>query len=159
MGSKTTTMSEIIIEVSAVIEATPKDVYSVLKDYPGGHHAILPKDYFTGLSMIEGGQGGGTVIDVSMNVMGIKSHIRFYITEPEPGRVLMETDDVAGIVTTFTVDPVNVEERSRATIATRSRVSEGLRGIMERLVNPVIMRRIYRQELQTLANYVLKGAT
>ena len=52
-------MSKINVEVTAVIEAAPKGVYSVLSDYPGGHHAILPKEYLTSLSVIEGGQGDG----------------------------------------------------------------------------------------------------
>ena len=44
------------------------------------------------------------------------------------------------------------------TIATRTKASRGLRGLVERLVNPAITRRIYRQELQLLSNYVLEGA-
>jgi hypothetical protein len=150
-------MSEIIMAVSAVIDAPPNEVCSVLTDYPGGHHAILPPEYFTDLTVIEGGQGDGTVIDVSMIVMGVSSNYRFHVTKPEPGRVLMETDEAAGLVTTFTVDPLDEEGRSRVTIATRARVGRGLRGLMERLVNPVIMRRIYLQELQILKNYVHKG--
>lgn len=150
-------MNEITIEVSAVIEAASKHVYSILADYPGGHYAILPKEYFTDLSVIEGGQGAGTVIDVVMNVMGIESHYRFNVSEPEPGRVLMESDEDAGVVTMFTVDPVDGEEWSRVTITTRSRASQGLRGLIERLVNPAVTRRIYRKELQILASNVRKG--
>lgn len=150
-------MNEITIEVSAVIEAASKHVYSVLADYPGGHHAILPKDYFTDLSVTEGGQCAGTVIDVSMKVMGVESHYRFNVSEPEPGRVLMEADEDAGVVTTFTVDPVDGEERSCVTITTRSRASQSLRGLIERLVNPAVTRRIYRKELQILASYVRNG--
>lgn len=149
-------MREITVEVSAVIEARAKDVYAVLTDYPGGHHAILPKEYFTNLTVIEGGQGAGTVIDVSMSVMGTNSHYQFHVTEPEPGRVLMETDDKAGVVTKFTVEPVDGEKRSRVTITTHSRVSNGLRGYVERLVNPIIMQRIYRRELEILADHVIQ---
>lgn len=151
-------MGEITVEASAIIEAIPKDVYSVLADYSVGHHAILPQEYFTDLSVIQGGHGAGTVIDVKMNVMGVERDYRFKISEPEPGRILMETDEDAGVVTTFTVDSVGREDRSRVTIATRTKASRGLRGQVERLINPAITRRIYRQELQLLSSYVLKGA-
>ncbi len=50
-------MREITAEVSRFIEADPKEVYAVLTDYSGGHQAILTKQYFSGLSVIEGGQG------------------------------------------------------------------------------------------------------
>jgi hypothetical protein len=133
---------EITAEVSRFIEADPKEVYAVLTDYSGGHQAILPKQYFSGLSVIEGGRGSGTIISVRMKVMGVKSRYQFHVTEPEPGRILVETDDVAGVVTTFTVDPADGGKRSRVAIATRSRASKGAGGLIERLVNPVIMHRI-----------------
>lgn len=44
-------MREITAEVSRFIEADPKEVYAVLTDYSGGHQAILPKQYFSGLSV------------------------------------------------------------------------------------------------------------
>ncbi len=151
-------MHGITTEVSAIIEATPNDVYSILSDYSVGHHAILPKEFFTDLSVIQGGQGAGTVIDVKMSVMGVVRHYRFQISEPEPGHILKEADEEAGVVTTFTVDPVDGEKQSRVTIKTRAEASRGLRGLIERLVNPAITRRIYRQELQLLASYVVEGA-
>ena len=100
-------MRRIQVEVSTPIDATPDMVYGILADYREGHPAILPKEYFTDMSVIEGGQGAGTVIDVKMSVMGVERDYRFKITEPEPGRVLIESDEVAGVVTTFTVDPVD----------------------------------------------------
>lgn len=147
-------MSEITIEVSAIIEASPKDVYSVLADYLVGHRAILPKEYFTDLAVIQGGQGADTVIDVKMNVMGVERDYQFKVSEPEPGRILMEADEDAGVVTTFTVDPVGGEIQSCVTINTRVKTSRGLRGLVERLINPPITRRIYRQELQHLTSYM-----
>ncbi|MBZ0307342.1 MAG: hypothetical protein K8I82_14845, partial [Anaerolineae bacterium] len=60
----------------------------------------------------------------------------------------------AGIVTTFTVETVSGGEQSLVTIATDFRASPGIKGLLERLMNPPITRRIYRQELQLLADYV-----
>ena len=63
-------MSTIHVEVSDVIKARPEQVYAVLSDYRMGHPAILPKPYFTSLTVDEGGQGAGTRIQVHMKVLG-----------------------------------------------------------------------------------------
>ena len=56
--------------------------------------------------MEQGGIGAGTVIRFQMSALGQKRTLRAEITEPEPGRVLVETYlDSNGAVTTFTVDP------------------------------------------------------
>ncbi len=136
-----------------MIPVAPEEVYSILADYRGGHPAILPRPYFERLTVIEGGVGAGTIAEVHMNVFGAKSVLRLETTEPEPGRVLVETDPAAGVTTTFTVDPANGGEHARVTIETAARTRAGLPGLLERLLNPVIMRRIYRAELIQLAEY------
>lgn len=80
------------------------------------------------------------------------------VSEPEPGRVLVEADEVAGVVTTFTVDPVPNEPRSRVTIQTVARSSAGIAGVIERWLNPIVMRRIFRQELGLLAESARRTA-
>ncbi|MCI0395068.1 MAG: SRPBCC family protein [Chloroflexi bacterium] len=147
-------MSQIHVEASAVINARPEKIYGILSDYRVGHPAILPKPYFTELTVEEGGQGAGTVMRVRMKVMGVEVAYHLVVSEPEPGRVLVETDEAAGVVTTFTVEPLNGGQQSRVTIATDMRASPGLRGFMEKLMNPPVTRRIYRQELENLAEYV-----
>jgi hypothetical protein len=147
-------MNQIHVEVSEVIEARPDKIYAILADYRVGHPAILPKPYFTELVVEEGGQGAGTIVRVGMQVMGKAFAYRQTISEPEPGRVLKEVDDAAGVRTTFTVDPLNGDGRSRVTIATDAAISSGLTGWLERVFNPPVMRRIYKQELQNLAEYV-----
>lgn len=147
-------MGQIFVEQSAVIPAPPEKVYAILSDYRVGHPAILPRPYFRELSVEEGGQGAGTVLRVQMEVMGVKQNYHMRVSEPEPGRILVEEDPEAGVKTTFTVAPLNGGLRSLVTIATASRTSPGLRGLIERLVNPPLTRRIYRQELQQLSDYV-----
>lgn len=147
-------MNQIHVEVSEVIEARPDKVYAILADYRVSHPAILPRPYFTQLTVEEGGQGAGTIVRVGMEVMGKAFAYRQIISEPEPGRVLQEVDDAAGVFTTFTVDPLNGGGRSRVTIATDAAISPGLTGWLERVFNPPVMRRIYKQELQNLAEYV-----
>lgn len=147
-------MSKIHAEASQIIDTRPEEVYSILSDYHTGHLAILPKPYFAELTVEQGGQGAGTVIRVRMDVMGLERSYRLIVSEPEPGRVLIEADDEAGVVTTFTVDPTDGGKQSRVTIATDAKTSPGLTGFVERLVNPAITRRIYRAELNLLAEYV-----
>ena len=75
-------------------------------------------------------------------------------SEPEPGRVLMETDLDAGIVTTFTCDPLSDGRQTRLTIATDWPTGPGLSGLLNRLFVPGILRRMYADELQEIARYL-----
>jgi len=61
------------------------------------------------------------------------------------------------VYTTFTVEPVNGGSQSKVTISTRANTSPGLKGAVERWLNPWVMRRIYREELQQLARVAGKG--
>lgn len=89
-----------------------------------------------------------------MKVLGVEREFHQVVSEPEPGRVLAETDETAGVVTTFTVEPYGDGSQSRVTIATDSEASPGFAGLIERLLNPLILRRIYRQGLEQLGQYV-----
>ena len=80
-----------IISASAVIPARRERVYSLISNYRDGHPRILPKQ-FSNLIVEQGGTGAGTVIRFQMSVFGMKRTFRAVITEPEPGRVLVETD-------------------------------------------------------------------
>jgi hypothetical protein len=139
------------VEVTETINARPEKIYSILADYNIGHPSILPKPYFTYLTVEKGGVGTGTVLRVGMEVFGVKKDYHLTVTEPQPGRVLKEADDEQGVVTHFTVEPVGNGEQSRVTIATDSRSAAGFKGFMERLVNPPVSRRIYKKELGNLA--------
>lgn len=150
-------MSQLHVEVSADIPAPPDKVYGVIADYHTGHPAILPQAYFTGLDVDAGGRGAGTRLRVHMNVFGTKVTYNQIVTEPQPGRVLTESDEAQGVTTTFTVDPLDGGTACRVTIATDSRLSPGFKGLVEKLLNPGIMRRIYREELQNLSDYVSKS--
>lgn len=147
-------MSLIHVEATEIINARPEAVYAVFADYRVAHPAILPKPYFADLRIEQGGQGSGTIVQAAMNVFGVKRSYRLTVTEPEPGRVLMETDPDAGVVTKFIVEPVSGGQQSRVTISSDTRLSAGFAGLMERLMNPPITRRIYRQELRQLADYL-----
>jgi len=145
-------MNQIQVAVSSMIDTPAEAVYTILADYRNHHPHILPESYFSGLEVEEGGYGAGTVIRFNMEVLGNKQSYHSRVTEPEPGQVLVETDMLSGAVTTFTVTPGG-EGRSRVTITTTVERRPGVKGLIEGLIAPPVLRRIYRQELQNLNRY------
>ena len=133
-----------------MIDAAPRTVYAIIADYHVGHPDILPKQYFPMLEVERGGVGAGTIIRYQVRLMGRTQTTRAEVAEPHPGRVLTETDLGNGAVTTFTVDPVDGGRRSRVTFATEW-TTPGLRGWVERLLAPPMLRRIYAAEMANLA--------
>jgi hypothetical protein len=89
---------------SAVIPAAPEVVYGVLADYRVGHPSILPPRSFRNLRVLEGGSGAGTRIAYQMVVWGSTRDVQAVITEPAPGRTMVETLE-DGTETAFTVAP------------------------------------------------------
>jgi ribosome-associated toxin RatA of RatAB toxin-antitoxin module len=145
-------MSQVNVAVSATINVSAKEVYSILADYRNHHPHILPQAYFTELEVEEGGTGEGTVFRAALQVMGQTQRFRMRVTEPEPGRVLAESDLDNPLETRFIVEPKG-DDRSEVTIATTFQPSPGLRGWLERLATPGLLRRVYRAELQQLDEY------
>lgn len=135
---------------TALVHAPAAQVYTILADYRDGHPHILPRPYFLSLTVEQGGVGAGTVINFEMRVMGRTQASRARITEPEPGRVLVETNEPSGIVTTFFVDPVEEGRRARVTFVTDMTSRGGLMGAMERFFTRMLLRRIYKKELALL---------
>jgi hypothetical protein len=91
-------MGQYHVSESRIIGAPPETIYAILADYREGHPSILPQPYFKSLTVEEGGVGANTVLRVAMEVYGDKREFRLRVTEPEPGRVLMEEDPDAGTV-------------------------------------------------------------
>ncbi len=143
-------MSDLHVSVTGQVGASPAAVYALLRDYRDGHPTILPKPWFSGLTVLEGGLGAGTVVRTEMAVMGRSSVFTLTISEPEPGRVLAEEDAAAGTATTFTVEPLDGGARSRVTIASDMRMPGGIAGWLQKQMAGVLTRRIYRAELAQL---------
>jgi len=140
-----------VISASAVVPARRERVYSLIANYNDGHPRILPKQ-FSNLTVEQGGVGAGTVIRFQMSVLGKKQTLRAAITEPEPGRVLVETYlDGKDTVTTFTVNPGTAPADSHVTISTELPVRSGFLGVLERKLSALLLRPIYSKELQNLA--------
>ena len=140
-----------IIKASATIPARRERVYSLLANYNDGHPRILPSQ-FSSLVVEQGGIGAGTIIRFEMNLFGRKQLFRAAISEPEPGRVLMESYlDDNGAITTFTIDPDSAPADSRVTISTELPVRAGFLGKIERVLSTLMLRPIYKKELENLA--------
>ena len=135
------------VAASAIVKVSAREVYAILADYTNGHPHILPSQYFSHLQVEQGGIGTGTVISFQMHVLGKTQAFRAAITEPEPGRVLVETNLPSGAVTAFTVDPRMGGQQAQVTITTEMAVSNWL----ERLFTRMLLHRIYVQELELLA--------
>jgi Polyketide cyclase / dehydrase and lipid transport len=143
-----------VITAAALVPAEPSRVYAVIADYHRGHRHILPKE-FSGMVVEKGGTGRGTVIRFQVSVFGRKQTFRAAISEPEPGRVLVETDlDTNGAVTTFVVDPDPASGHSRVTITTELATRKGLAGTVEKFLSTRLLRPMYVRELGLLAAYV-----
>lgn len=138
-----------IISASAVIEAPAKLVYDIIADYNEGHTQIIPKPPFVSLSVKEGGFGAGTSIHVEMKVLGKQQGFDAVVSEPQPGRVLVETDSVHGVVTTFTVEPRDAN--SYVTIYTEMKVPDGLSGKIQKWIFTKVLHPTYIKELQKLS--------
>lgn len=140
-----------LIRASAIIPARRERVYSLLANYRDGHARILPKQ-FSDLVVEQGGIGGGTVIRFQMTLLGKKRNFRAAIAEPEPGRMLVESYiDPEGTITAFTVDSGNAPADSKVTISTELPVRSGILGSMEKMFATLLLRPIYRKELENLA--------
>src|SRR5262245_34053686 len=106
------------ITAEGVVDAPPGAAYAVIADYRDGHPHILPRPPFVSLEVEEGGVGAGTVIRFRMRMLAKTRTMRAAITEPEPGRVLVESDLDGDVISTFTVDPVEDGRKARVTITT-----------------------------------------
>lgn len=146
-----------LVAASAQFTAPAGYVYALLADYTEGHRRILPPRYFRQYEVERGGVGTGTVIRFVMPAFGRARHVRATVAEPEPGRVLLETDTHSGARTTFTVDPTPTGG-STVTITTELTVSPGVRGRLEGWLATRFLRRVYRDELARLGTALSRPA-
>ena len=129
------------------IHAPADLVYKIIADYRNMHARILPKGYFLSLHVEEGGYGAGTIVSFTMRIMGRTQSFRSLITEPEPGRLLVETDIRSETATSFLVLPAGDVSATRVTIST---ALKGRSWIEAFLAKPTL-EKIYNQELELLA--------
>ena len=141
---------QIIAAAERTIDAPAAHVYDLIRDFRVHHPNFLPPQ-FSDFRIECGGVGAGTVHRFRMTLGGRTSEYRVRVGEPQPGRMLIESDKSRRILTTFTVDPER-DGRSRVRIQTRW-YTDGLAGILQRLIAPRMLANVYRQELELLNRY------
>lgn len=151
-------MAERRVAVERVVDAPPGAAWNLLSDYREGHPSILPRPWFEGIDVEEGGRGAGTVFTVRMRPWGRSRAIRMRVSEPEPGRVLEEVGLEDGVRTTFTVDPVDGGARCRVAIATTWPPRNGVGARLEWWMIRAGAPRVFRAELDLLAKRLEGGA-
>lgn len=143
-----------------LVDAAPDTAYAVIADYTRHHPRIMPPSMFSDLVVETGGVGAGTVFHITMRIAGRSQVLHMRVAEPEPGRVLTETNEDTGAITEFTVTaatPPVEPARSRVRIAADWEPSSGLRGLVDRVATPVLMRWIFRRQLVQLSRYLGSG--
>jgi hypothetical protein len=139
------------ISESTIIAAPAERVYAILADYRVGHPGILPQPPFHSYEVETGGQGAGTIIRFKMTAMGRTESFRGVVTEPDPGRVLVETYVDTRTVTKFTVEPQGDGTHCRVTFATDMETRGGFAGVLQRFFISRFLRKTYRREMMNLA--------
>jgi uncharacterized protein YndB with AHSA1/START domain len=148
-------MATIHVSAERVVEASADEVYRYLADMREHHPRFLPPA-FSDFTVESGGVGAGTITRFKLDAGGRTREYRMQVSEPEPGRVLTESDTESSLVTTFTVDPEG--DRSRVRISTTWEGAGGIGGFFERTFAPRVMRRLYDDELERLNRYALERA-
>ena len=139
------------VVASADMDAPPDRVYAIIADYRNGHPHILPKQ-FRNLTVEKGGIGAGSVIRFEVRALGQTQRFKGVVTEPEPGRVLVEEySEPASSKTTFLVEKSPSGSGTRVTFTTEMTSRTGLAGTIERFVSTRFMKKLYAEELGLLA--------
>ncbi len=147
-------MGTIHVTAERTVDASAETVYGCLADMR--HHPRFLPPAFSDFEIESGGVGAGTITRFKVTAGGRSREYRMQVAEPEPGRVLSESDTNSSLVTTFTVTPEN--RASRVVISTSWDGASGIGGFFERLFAPRAMRGIYADELERLNTY-LSGRT
>jgi uncharacterized protein YndB with AHSA1/START domain len=148
-------MAKIHVSAERTISAPAATVYGYISDMRDHHPRFLPPA-FSDFEVEQGGVGAGTITRFKVSAGGRSREYRMEVSEPEPGRVLAESDTNSSLVTTFTVTPS--DGASRVEIATTWDGAGGIGGFFERLFAPRAMRGIYTDELERLEAYAREHA-
>ena len=143
-------MARILISAERSVEAPAETVYGYIADMREHHPRFLPPA-FSDFRVESGGVGAGTVTRFKMTAGGRTREYQMKVAEPEPGRVLTESDTNSSMITTSTVSPQG--GTSLVQISTTWDGAHGIGGFFERMFAPRVMRAIYVDELNRLDAY------
>ncbi len=142
-------MAPLHLSAERLVDAPADVVYRCIADYQRHHRpgGFLPPA-FSDLRIERGGVGAGTVITFKTTLAGRTRTLTQEVSEPEPGRVLVEANATSR--TTFTVDPIGRQARVRFDTVLDVR---GLEGILTRLFAPRVLQPLYADELRRLERH------
>ena len=120
------------------------------------HHQQFLPDSFSDFQVLEGGVGAGTLHRFKVSAGGRTREMLMRVDEPEPGRVLTESDQNSSMVTKFTVTPAG--DGCTVRIETEWDGAGGIGGFFERTFAPRVMRKVYVEELSRLDRYAREQA-
>jgi uncharacterized protein YndB with AHSA1/START domain len=143
-------MARIVVSAEGTVDGPAETVYRYIADMREHHPRFLPPA-FSDFRVESGGVGAGTVLHYKVTAGGRTREFRTKVAEPEPGRVLTESDTNSSSVTTFTVSPQGAASLVR--ISTAWDGAGGIGGVFERMFAPRVMRAIYADELKRLDAY------
>jgi Polyketide cyclase / dehydrase and lipid transport len=143
-------MGTIHVAAARDIAAPAEAVYGYIADFRE-HHPKFRPDAFSNFQIESGGVGDGTITRFRITAGGRSREYRMAVAEPEPGRVLTESDTGSSLVTTFTVSPQG--SASHVQIDTSWEGAGGVGGFFERMFAPRVLRKIYSEELDRLDAY------
>lgn len=149
-------MAKIVVSAERTVDAPADAVYGYVADMRDHHPRYLPPA-FSDFQVESGGVGAGTITRFKVTAGGRTREYRMRVDEPEPGRVLTESDTGSSMVTTTTVSPRG--GASVVQISTTWDGAGGIGGFFERTFAPRVMRRIYADELDRLNTYVREQRT
>lgn len=143
-------MAKIVVSAEGTVDAPADTVYGYIADMREHHPRFLPPA-FSDFRVESGGVGAGTVTRFKVTAGGRTREYRNVVAEPEPGRILTESDTGSSAVTTFTVSPQGAASLVR--ISTAWDGAGGIGGVFERMFAPRVLRGIYADELKRLDAY------
>src|SRR5437588_280946 len=120
-------MAKIIVEREKPVAAPADLTYRLIAD--DAHHQRFLPDAFSDFEVLEGGVGAGTRHRFKVNAGGRTREYVMRVEEPEPGRVITESDEKSSLVTSFTVTPA--DEQCSVRIETTWEGAGGIGGFFE----------------------------
>jgi Polyketide cyclase / dehydrase and lipid transport len=143
-------MASIVVSAERMVDAPADTVYRYIANMREHHPHFLPPA-FSDFRVESGGVGAGTIAQFKMTAGGRSREYRMVVAEPEPGRVLTESDTASTAVTSFTVTPRDAASLVR--ISSTWEGAGGIGGVFERMFAPRALRAIYTDELARLDAY------
>lgn len=138
-----------------IAAATPGQVYDLLADYRDGRPRVLP-DAYVDYTVEAGGHGTGTVVTYTLHAAKRQRAYRMEVTEPEPGRVLVETDTTSTFVQRWTVEKA-ADGGAHVRVSCAWQGAGGIGGFFEGIFAPKGVTRLYDALLDNLERELAAG--